>query len=65
MVFTQVEHDVVGFVVVEVVVFLVVVSPYAGGVLGRAETREVKLSKAMVAIFMVENMLNDCEGGVG
>jgi hypothetical protein len=29
-------------------------------VLGRAETIEVMLRKAIVASFMVENMLNDC-----
>ena len=32
--------------------------------LGRAETREVKLRKAMVAIFMVKNILNDCDWDV-
>jgi hypothetical protein len=58
-------QDVVGFVDVFEVVFEVhevvfVVLPYPAGVPGRAETKEVRLKKAMAASFMAENMLNDC-----
>lgn len=38
------------------VVELVVASPYFGGELGRAETIEVRLRRAIAAIFMLANI---------